>query len=177
MAFDGVTGILSGTPEQSGDFVITFSANNSVGTGTPQEISLQVLTSIGSFTDWASDLPVGKQGALDDPFSSGSANLVRFALGMESLEMARDRLPRFEMVQENDMKYPSIVFIRPVASDGITFSLQGGENLSDLTLVNSTLFILDQPYPGFERVRLRQNSALDGNSVWFLRLRVVESAD
>src|SRR5690606_22981538 len=74
VSLDLQSGLLSGVLSEVGTHTFTLSANNAHGTGPQVEFTLEVLPALTTFAGWASTLPPGQQGPLDEPFGDGIPN-------------------------------------------------------------------------------------------------------
>jgi hypothetical protein len=137
LAFDSVTGELSGTPPAVGSYDVAFSANNAAGEGLEIQFALTVIPDAGKLDGWADlNLPdsLGYTAADRDPLANpakdGLANLLKFAFGLDPSASAA--IPPFSVstVTQNGHQYLAITYRHNKNATGITITVESSPSLA-----------------------------------------------
>jgi hypothetical protein len=83
LTLDPATGLLSGTPLQSGTYNIVLECYNALGQTATQSFTLRIAPEGGDFDSWVAGYPgLADTSATGDPDRDGIANMIEYYLGL-----------------------------------------------------------------------------------------------
>jgi len=163
------SGVISGTPTQTGSFTGTITASNSIGSPATQNFSITV--SAGGYSAWVAQEGLSGADALQTAINApdGLTNLVKYSLGLHAFTTYGPGNPAVPFVQVKSysgVNYLALTFTG-VATD-VTYNVQASSNLTGAW---STVYTYKGP-PAPGTVVVQDSQALSVSPERFMRLNV-----
>ena len=126
------TGLISGTPAQSGTFNVSISAVNAGGTGSAT-LTIMVQT---PFAEWQERYFTSAElsnpavsGPSATPAGDGITNLMKFALGLNPNTNGTAGLPTVSMTEVGGSQFLTLTYTKSVAADDVTYTVEVSSDL------------------------------------------------
>ncbi len=175
------TGMVSGTPTQTGTFNASMTATNGTGTSSPATLAVTVVTPYQSWENQyftaAEQGNAAVSGPNATPAGDGLSNLLKYALGLNPKLSGVGNLPRTGTATVGTQSYLSLTYTRSLAATDLTCTVEVSGDLvawSSGANATETVSTTNNADGQTQTVVVRDLTAQSAAARRFLRLRVAQ---
>ena len=178
LSVNASTGVVTGTPPQTGDTSMTVSATNAAGIGSAAlEITVQT-----AFMAWQNTYFTAAE--LNNPAISGSnaapagdgiSNLTKYALGLNPKSDGSGGLPTISLTPVGSSKYLTLTYNKSLGASDVTYTVEVSSDLqtwSSGTSYTATISATNNSAGTMQTVVQRDLTPTSGTMQRFIRLKI-----
>ena len=173
------TGIISGTPTQTGTFNASMTATNGTGTSSPATLAVTVVTPYQAWENQyfttAEQGNAAVSGPNAAPAGDGMSNLLKYALGLNPKQNGVGSLPRTGSTTVGSQSYLSLTYTRSLAATDLTYTVEVSGDMATWSSganATATVSTTNSADGTTQTVVVRDLTAQSGTAKRFLHLKV-----
>ncbi len=175
------TGIVSGTPTQTGTFNAAMTATNGTGTSNPATLAVTV---VAPYQAWenkyftaAEQGNAAVSGPNATPAGDGMSNLLKYALGLNPKQNGVGSLPRTGSTIVGSQSYLSLTYVRSLAATDLTYTVEVSGDMATWSSganATATVSTTNSADGTMQTVVVRDLTAQSGAAKRFLHLKITQ---